>query len=583
MVSEKEKTIPNAKTSGRDNGSIQDGIYALGEYLFTMIVSALTALKSGFIAFMDRNEDALASIGKWFKMQGRKLAHPIVRHHKAAKLSMKEIRKIRAEKGALRSVFAALGVFGRFLFGKHGVAYSLFNYALPVVSMVLLVNIVTYANSMTYALKLTVNGELMGYVSSETVFTEAERIVQQRINYMDSATETVSFEATYQLDNVEHNSTLTKYQLADKLLISMGAEIEHAYGMYIGNSFYGALVDKTEIENTLEALLDEYRTGSMNEKVAFENVITYEPGLYLSESIVDPDSIISIITSKKSVAMEHVAVEGDSPLAIASKYGMTIEELAALNPGFSEDTAIYIGDTFLIKQEEPFLAVTVTRTEVYEQETDYDVEYYNDSTRYQGSSVIMQDGEYGIDRITADVSYINGIEVRRRIIGRETVEEPVSKIVANGTKPPPPNASISTVEVGKMLWPVGGNGGLISELPYGYGGYYGHQGLDISASYGTPIYAAENGTVILAKWYSDYGNCVMIQHDNGIVTVYAHASYIHVYEGQRVTQGEAIADVGSTGRSTGNHLHFEVRINGVCMNPINYLPAHEYAPWCVRW
>ena len=134
-----------------------------------------------------------------------------------------------------------------------------------------------------------------------------------------------------------------------------------------------------------------------------------------------------------------------------------------------------------------------------------------------------------------------------------------------------------------MLWPVGGNGGLISELPYGYGGYYGHQGLDISAGYGTPIYAAENGTVILARWYSDYGNCVMIEHDNGIVTVYAHASYIHVYEGQRVTQGEAIADVGSTGRSTGNHLHFEVRINGVCMNPINYLPEHEYASWCVRW
>ena len=436
---------------------------------------------------------------------------------------------------------------------------------------------------MSYALKLSVNGELMGYVSSETVFTEAERIVQQRINYMDSNTEPVSFVATYQLENVENNTTLTKYQLADKLLVSMGAEIEHAYGMYIGNSFYGALVDKTEIENTLESLLDKYRTGAQNETVAFENVITYEPGLYLSESIVEPESIISIITSTKSVAIEHTAVDGDSPLGIASKYGMTIEEMAALNPGYSADTMIYIGDTFLIKQEEPFLAVAVTRTEVYDESTAYEVEYYNDSTRYQGSSVIMQEGEYGTDRITANVSYVNGIEVRRRVTNRVTVEEPTPKIVANGTKPPPPNASISTVEVGKMLWPVGGNGGLISELPYGYGGYYGHQGLDISAGYGTPIYAAENGTVILARWYSDYGNCVMIEHDNGIVTVYAHASYIHVYEGQRVTQGEAIADVGSTGRSTGNHLHFEVRINGVCMNPINYLPEHEYASWCVRW
>ncbi len=582
MVSQKERT-ENSAAKMNKSGGMYDKVYAFGEYVFSVLISLLSTIKGAILAFLDSNEHRLVALGKWFRKQGRKIAHPFLRYHKAAKLSVADVKKVREEKGVLHSVLAGFGIVGRFLFGKHGVAYSLFNYALPIVSMVLFFNIVTYANDMTYALRISVNGELMGYVSSETVFTEAERIVQQRINYMDNNTEPVSFVATYQLENVEHNSTLTKYQLADKLLVSMGAEIEHAYGMYIGNSFYGALVDKTEIENTLEELLDKYRTGAPNEKVAFENVITYEPGLYLSESIVDPQSIIEIITSTKSVAIEHTAVEGDSPLRIADKYSMTIAELAMLNPGFSEESTVYIGDTYLIRQEEPFLAVAVTRTEIYDEPTDYKVEYYDDSTRYQGSSVIMQDGEYGTDRITADVSYVNGIEVRRKVTNRVTVEEPTSKIVANGTKPPPPNAAISTVEVGKMLWPVGGNGGLISELPYGYGGYPGHQGLDIAASYGTPIYAADNGVVTLARWYSDYGNCVMIEHDNGIVTVYAHASYIHVYEGQRVTQGEAIADVGSTGRSTGNHLHFEVRINGVCMNPINYLPEHAYASWCVRW
>lgn len=582
MVSQKERTENSAAKTNK-SGGMYDKVYAFGVYVFSVLISLLSTIKGAILAFLDSNEHRLVALGKWFRKQGRKIVHPFLRYHKAAKLSVADVKKVREEKGVFHSVLAGFGIVGRFLFGKHGVAYSLFNYALPIVSMVLFFNIVTYANDMTYALRISVNGELMGYVSSETVFTEAERIVQQRINYMDNNTEPVSFVATYQLENVEHNSTLTKYQLADKLLVSMGAEIEHAYGMYIGNSFYGALVDKTEIENTLEELLDKYRTGAPNEKVAFENVITYEPGLYLSESIVDPQSIIEIITSTKSVAIEHTAVEGDSPLRIADKYNMSIAELAMLNPGFSESTTVYIGDTYLIRQEEPFLAVAVTRTEIYDEPTDYKVEYYDDSTRYQGSSVIMQDGEYGTDRITADVSYVNGIEVRRKVTNRVTVEEPTPKIVANGTKPPPPNAAISTVEVGKMLWPVGGNGGLISELPYGYGGYYGHQGLDIAASYGTPIYAADNGVVTMARWYSDYGNCVMIEHDNGIVTVYAHASYIHVYEGQRVTQGDAIADVGSTGRSTGDHLHFEVRINGVCMNPINYLPEHAYASWCVIW
>ena len=75
----------------------------------------------------------------------------------------------------------------------------------------------------------------------------------------------------------------------------------------------------------------------------------------------------------------------------------------------------------------------------------------------------------------------------------------------------------------------------------------------------------------------------MIRHDNGIVTVYGHASYLHVGVGERVTQGQQIADVGATGVASGNHLHFEVRINDVCYNPINYLPWHKRAPGCVEW
>ncbi len=588
MVSEKERISSPAAASNESGGGLYGVISRIGEYIFAALMTILGAVGGGFMRFIDRNSDRFAKVGRavlsWLKKVGRVLAKPFVRHSKATRLGRSEISRIREEKGIFAAVIATFRLVGRTLFGKRGLAYSIFNYALPVVCMVLLFNIVTYANSMTYALRLSVNGDFVGYVSSETVFTDAERIVQQRINYMDSSTSTVTFEPAYQLESTNYNNTLTKYQLADKLLASMDAEIEYAYGFYIGSSFYGALVDKTEIEETLESLLDVYRTGNPNEKVAFETSITFEPGLYLTESIVEPDSVIQIITSKKAVAAYYTAVPGDSPLGILDKLDLSMAEMQAMNPDFSENMTIYVGDQMLISQDEPFLAVTVTRTEVYDENTPFKTEYYNDDTKYQGSSVIMQDGINGTDRVTADVSYINGVEVRRKVLNRVTIEAPTPKIVANGTKPPPPNASISDVEVGKMLWPVGGyNGGLISEMPYGYGGYAGHKGLDIAADYGTPIYAAENGVVTMAKWYGDYGNCVMIQHDNGIVTLYAHCSYIHVYEGQTVTQGEAIADVGSTGRSTGNHLHFEVRINGVCMNPINYLPWHQRASWCVEY
>ncbi len=98
-----------------------------------------------------------------------------------------------------------------------------------------------------------------------------------------------------------------------------------------------------------------------------------------------------------------------------------------------------------------------------------------------------------------------------------------------------------------------------------------HKGLDIGASTGTPIKAAASGTVTKAGRTSDYGNIVVISHGNGIETYYAHCSKLYVTVGQKVSQGEQIAAVGSTGRSTGPHLHLEIRVNGVAQNPQNYL------------
>ncbi|MBW4676620.1 MAG: peptidoglycan DD-metalloendopeptidase family protein [Desmonostoc geniculatum HA4340-LM1] len=98
-----------------------------------------------------------------------------------------------------------------------------------------------------------------------------------------------------------------------------------------------------------------------------------------------------------------------------------------------------------------------------------------------------------------------------------------------------------------------------------------HAGLDFAASYGSTIRAADSGTVIFAGWYGGYGRAVIIDHGKGITTLYGHSSELHVTEGQAVERGQAIAAVGSTGLSTGPHLHFEVRRNGSPVNPADYL------------
>lgn len=100
-----------------------------------------------------------------------------------------------------------------------------------------------------------------------------------------------------------------------------------------------------------------------------------------------------------------------------------------------------------------------------------------------------------------------------------------------------------------------------------------HKGLDIGAAHGTPIYAAASGTVTLAQtgYGGGYGNHIIISHGNGVQTLYGHCSSLCVSQGATVKQGQLIGRVGSTGQSTGNHLHFEVRVNGVAQNPQNYV------------
>jgi murein DD-endopeptidase MepM/ murein hydrolase activator NlpD len=98
-----------------------------------------------------------------------------------------------------------------------------------------------------------------------------------------------------------------------------------------------------------------------------------------------------------------------------------------------------------------------------------------------------------------------------------------------------------------------------------------HEGIDLGAAYGSPIAAAASGVVIYAGWEGGYGNLTVIDHGGGLATAYGHQSRIAVSVGQSVAQGEIIGYVGSTGHSTGPHLHFEVRVNGQAVDPLGYL------------
>jgi murein DD-endopeptidase MepM/ murein hydrolase activator NlpD len=131
----------------------------------------------------------------------------------------------------------------------------------------------------------------------------------------------------------------------------------------------------------------------------------------------------------------------------------------------------------------------------------------------------------------------------------------------------PVSSSGSGVSAAGFVWPVAG------PVTSGFGWRWGrmHEGIDIACASGTPVVAAASGTVIHAGWLGGYGNLVVVDHGNGVATAYAHNTSFAVGVGQSVSQGQVVAYAGSTGNSSGPHVHFEVRVNGSAVDPLGYL------------
>ncbi len=182
-----------------------------------------------------------------------------------------------------------------------------------------------------------------------------------------------------------------------------------------------------------------------------------------------------------------------------------------------------------------------------------------DSSVAEGCEVCTQEGVVGKGVNKTVMRFENGTYTSESVV--EIVEEPVEEITCIGT------GKMVGLEENSLPWPTKGT--FTSE----YGRRWGrnHNGIDIAAPKGTAIYAPCSGVVIYADVKNGYGNYVMIDHGEGYVTTYAHMNKSHVYEGQIVTKGDLIGEVGVTGRVTGSHLHFEILLNDKYVNPMKYI------------
>ena len=212
------------------------------------------------------------------------------------------------------------------------------------------------------------------------------------------------------------------------------------------------------------------------------------------------------------------------------------------------------------------LPVRETRTVTITQKIPYGVEYIDEADYYRGYIQQVREGSSGEREVTAQVIFEDGEPVQVLAIKVEEKAAPVSRVVRRGVKVLRSETYDGSAWQSSFIRPL--KTGFLSA---DYHDYPGHNGIDLAAPYGTPVYAAAGGRVTLSRWYGEYGYCVMIEHADGSVTLYGHNSSLLVRVGETVKQGQLIARVGSTGNSTGNHLHFEIRAGGEYLDPLIYM------------
>ena len=195
-------------------------------------------------------------------------------------------------------------------------------------------------------------------------------------------------------------------------------------------------------------------------------------------------------------------------------------------------------------EEVRYTAVVPYKTEEYESD------YY-----YAGELFTTTAGVNGKSTFHSYITSINGIMVSENVLEEEVLSAPVTERKAKGTKPPP-----AAYDEGRFVVPTSG---LITDTSRDWGSHAGFHAVDIANKLGTGVYASDSGTVTETVWdHYSYGNYIVISHGNGYSTMYAHLDYIGVSTGQEVKQLQFIGRMGSTGESTGPHLHFEIRLNG---------------------
>ncbi|MBN8236452.1 peptidoglycan DD-metalloendopeptidase family protein [Halobacillus kuroshimensis] len=386
--------------------------------------------------------------------------------------------------------------------------------------------------SMQTVYHVQMDGREIGTVTEKAVVQdELEALVKQKEEQHEDWNLTVAEDITFKPERV-FSVEADEGQVLERLEQDVSYAVE-AVQVQVNGQSIAYLPEAGDVEEVMETLKAEYvndEGGSEEEDV-----------------------------SAGETELENVYVNGVidyAPVQAAPSSINTVEETVdRIQTGnLSEQVSLSSG--------EPLVDVIVTEQEREAEMIAHKVEVRNTDALYEGETEIHQEGQDGKRETLIQTVTENGETTEEEVLEEEVVEDPVTQVVLKGTKPSPSTGS------GNFVWPAVG-GVITSKQGERWGRY--HKGIDIAGVSDLTIKAADHGKVTEAGYQESFGNKVVIDHGNGYETLYAHLSSIDVQVGDTVQQGEKIGDMGTTGHSTGVHLHFEVHKDGGLENPLSHV------------
>ncbi len=346
---------------------------------------------------------------------------------------------------------------------------------------------------------------------------------------------------------------------------SFDAPALEGYAVKIDGEEYGFFKSESEAQSVIDTLMSNFTADKDIVEAYFKETVEVaatrkEAGLFKAYSV--PERSVEYIMKGTDQEKIHVVESGENFWTISQKYQIAVEDLEKANPGITPEK-LQIGAKVSLMVPASLVTVCTVEKAVYKEQIPFETVVKEDASTYKGTNKVTTSGSNGEREVVANVVRENGIEVNREILSEKVIAEPTTKVVVKGTKARP-----ATVGSGVLAKPV--SRGTVTS-PFGTRWGRRHNGIDIGLSTGTAIKAADGGTVTFSGYDGGYGYTVRISHGDGVVTVYAHNSKLQVKKGDKVYKGQQIALSGNSGSSTGPHLHFEVRINGVPKNPLNYI------------